>query len=386
MAKFFKRKLLAAKLAYQLLNTESTSSAGSGLFLAAPRRTGKSTFVREDLRPELETMGALVVYVDLWANKKTDPGEAITAAIRTELAKHDGAIKQLSKALGLEKLGVPGGTTFNLTSIGTPQGSSLSATLAALSDEEKKVIVLIIDEAQHAITTAGGSDTLFALKAARDELNSSQHYGLRIVCTGSNQDKLAMLRNNKDQAFFGAPLINFPPLGKDYIEWFCQHTQLGAPLDPAWVHGLFVQAAFRPEILGAAADSVRFQLDMEVSPDEIPQQFAQAVEREIEASRQETARVIKGLTPLQESVLRVLARDGANFEPFAHATMASYQNILDKLDPSTALRVEQGNAQQALLALQEKTLVWRAARGVYALEDTGLAEFLEQSSGNQLTS
>jgi len=380
MAQFFKRNLLAQKLAYQLLNTQSTSSAGSGLFLAAPRRTGKSTFVREDLRPELETMGALVVYVDLWANKKTDPGEAITAAIRTELAKHDGAIKQLSKVLGLEKIGVPGGTTFNLASIGTPQGTSLSATLVALSDEEKKVIVLIIDEAQHAITTPGGSDTLFALKAARDELNSSQHYGLRIVCTGSNQDKLAMLRNNKDQAFFGAPLINFPLLGKDYIDWFCQQTKLGAPLDSAWVYGLFAQAAYRPEILGAGADSVRFQLDTEVPPDEIAQQFAQAVGREIEASNQETARVIKGLTPLQQTVLRVLAREGSNFEPFGNATMKSYQAILDKLDPNTTLRVEQGNVQQALLALQEKALVWRAARGVYALEDSGLAEFLDQST------
>jgi hypothetical protein len=350
------------------------------LFLAAPRRTGKSTFVREDLRPELETMGALVVYVDLWANKKTDPGEAITAAIRTELAKHDGAIKQLSKVLGLEKIGVPGGTTFNLASIGTPQGTSLSATLVALSDEEKKVIVLIIDEAQHAITTPGGSDTLFALKAARDELNSSQHYGLRIVCTGSNQDKLAMLRNNKDQAFFGAPLINFPLLGKDYIDWFCQQTKLGAPLDSAWVYGLFAQAAYRPEILGAGADSVRFQLDTEVPPDEIAQQFAQAVGREIEASNQETARVIKSLTPLQQTVLRVLAREGSNFEPFGNATMKSYQAILDKLDPNTTLRVEQGNVQQALLALQEKALVWRAARGVYALEDSGLAEFLDQST------
>lgn len=378
MAKFFKRSLLAAKLAYQLLNTESTSSAGSGLFLAAPRRTGKSTFVREDLRPELETMGALVVYVDLWANKKTDPGEAITAAIRTELAKHDGAVKKLAKTLGLEKLGVPGGTTFNLASIGAPQGISLSATLAALSDEEKKVIVLIIDEAQHAITTTGGSDTLFALKAARDELNSSQHHGLRIVCTGSNQDKLAMLRNNKDQAFFGAPLINFPSLGKDYIDWFCLHTKIGAPLEPQWVYGLFVRAAFRPEILGAAADSLRFQLETEIPPNEIPQQFENAVLREIETSMQETARVVKSLTPLQEAVLRVLARDGASFEPFGNATMLSYQSILEKLEPKITIKPDQGNVQQVLLALQEKTLVWKAARGVYALEDSGLAQLLEQ--------
>lgn len=32
--------------------------------------------------------------------------------------------------------------------------------------------------------------------------------------------------------------------------------------------------------------------------------------------------------------------------------------------------------QQALLALQEKSLVWRAARGVYALEEASLSELM----------
>jgi hypothetical protein len=93
---------------------------------------------------------------------------------------------------------------------------------------------------------------------------------------------------------------------------------------------------------------------------------------------QETVRVVKSLTPLQEAVLRVLARDGANFEPFGNATMRSYQSILEKLEPKTTMKPDQGNVQQVLLALQEKTLVWKAARGVYALEDSGLAQLLEQ--------
>ena len=77
--------------------------------------------------------------------------------------------------------------------------------------------MLIIDEAQHAITTDKGYDALYALKAARDELNSSRHHGLRIVATGSNRDKLAMLRNSKDQAFFGAPLQPFPQIGRAHV-------------------------------------------------------------------------------------------------------------------------------------------------------------------------
>ena len=43
------------------------------------------------------------------------------------------------------------------------------------------------------------------------------------------------------------------------------------------------------------------------------------------------------------------------------------------MEPDTA------NVQQALIALQDKSLVWRAARGVYALEDTFLAELMRNA-------
>ena len=88
-------------------------------------------------------------------------------------------------------------------------------------DEIQKPIVIVIDEAQHAITTSAGYDAMFALKAARDELNSSAHYQLRVVATGSNMDKLAMLRNSKDHAFYLAPLVKFPALDASYVQWFC---------------------------------------------------------------------------------------------------------------------------------------------------------------------
>ena len=141
--------------------------------------------------------------------------------------------------------------------------------------------MLIIDEAQHAISTDNGNDTLFALKAARDELNSSRHKGLRVVATGSNQDKLAMLRNSKEQAFFGARWSSFPVLGKDYIQWFCEQVNLPVALSSDVVYELFTRASFRPEMLGAAADALRF--DFELAPEEAPARFALAVEEQIEA-------------------------------------------------------------------------------------------------------
>ena len=369
----FSRKALAQRMAMTVLTDAVGSASSSGLFLAAPRRTGKSTFLREDLRPALQSAGALVLYADLWADKKADPGQLIVASVRSELAKHEGVVARLAKSTGMEKVSVAG-LAFSVDRIGLGSQVSLSQALAALSDELKQPIVLIIDEAQHAITTDLGYDALFALKAARDELNSSKHHGLRVVATGSNRDKLAMLRSSKDQAFFGAPLVAFPALGKDYIEWFCAGVNLPAALNADEVNTLFKRAAYRPEILGAAADALRF--DFALNVEDVPQRFAEAVLEQIDAADTQTLRVIHALTPLQSAVLRVLAEQASQYSPFEDATIAAYQTVLSRIAPQETVRADVSNVQQALLALQDKALVWKEKRGVYALEDSTMAQLL----------
>ncbi len=370
----FRRTRLAEQFADQILADGMEPGSGSGLFLAAPRRTGKSTFMREDLRPQLEARGALVLYVDLWADRKADPGDAIITAVRAELAKHEGLIAQLARAAGMEKVSIGGVAAFSLDRIGLGSTVSLSAALAALSDEIKRPMVLIIDEAQHAITTERGDDALFALKAARDEVNSSSHYGLRIVATGSNQDKLAMLRNSKDQAFFGAPLVAFPTLGDDYIAWFCESISLPGKLDRDSVGALFRRAASRPEILGAAMQALRFDFAQEAR--DVPARFAAAVEAQIQADDDQTLRVFHGLTPLQSAVLRVLAAKRGEYAPFEAATIAAYRRVLKTIAPDEMVTPNVANVQQALAALQEKSLIWKERRGVYALEESALADLL----------
>jgi len=372
----FHRTALAQDIASKLVRPPATSASGSGLFLAAPRRTGKSTFLREDLRPALEALGVLVVYADLWENKAADPGVVIIGAIRGALAQREGVVARLARATGMEKVTV-GGLGFNLDKVGMPDGASLSAALSALSDETQRLIVLIIDEAQHAITSEAGSNALFALKAARDELNSSAHHGLRIVATGSNRDKLAMLRASKDQAFFGAPLVAFPPLGKDYIAWFIARLDFKDELDLELVHDWFSKAAFRPEVLGAAVDALTY--DLAVQRGGYAHQLQSLVDEQIQASNAEALRVVHSLTPLQSAVLRVMAMTGIDYAPFEQDTMERYQAVLSKTAPDAKVEPDTANVQQALIALQDKSLVWRAARGVYALEDTFLAGLMRKA-------
>lgn len=76
------------------------------------------------------------------------------------------------------------------------------------------------------------------------------------------------------------------------------------------------------------------------------------------------------LTPLQSAVLRVMAQRGEAYAPFEAETMAAHAAVL------RGEKVETSSVQQALVALQEKALVWRERRGVYALEESSLADLM----------
>ena len=79
---------------------------------------------------------------------------------------------------------------------------------------------------------------------------------------------------------------------------------------------------------------------------------------------------------LQSAVLRVLAARGNKFAPFEAPTHADYLSVVQATSPGHAITPDDSNVQQALVALQDKSLIWRAARGVYLLEEASLAQLL----------
>jgi hypothetical protein len=110
----------------------------------------------------------------------------------------------------------------------------------------------------------------------------------------------------------------------------------------------------------------------------VPNRFAGAVDEQIEATATETMRVVHALTPLQTAVLCVLAESGTNYRPFEAATLEKYREALKAAGESAeaAAKIDVPSTQAALQALQDKSLIWRASRGVYALEDASLQAVL----------
>ncbi len=85
-----------------------------------------------------------------------------------------------------------------------------AAGLAELSDALQRPIVLMIE----AVERYASSDLLYELKAARDELNRSSRYGLRVVFFGSDPLVLRSLCRHQMAAFFCAELLDVSSVGE----------------------------------------------------------------------------------------------------------------------------------------------------------------------------
>lgn len=380
---FFHRPALAKALAEQALDT--SLGVSGGLFLAAPRRTGKSTFVRQDLLPELRSRDVDVIYVDLWIDKSKDPAIHIANAVRAELSKDDGPISKLAKMMGVTKLtiGAMGsGLNFDLSQLGLHADSTLTDALQALSRNGKRKLVIVIDEAQHALTTDQGMAALFSLKAARDSLNTDDGlHGMTLIATGSNRDKLATLVNGREQAFYGADMIDFPQLDAEYVKWVIAKAKLN--LDGSRALDVFSRLGFRPESFLRALSATRRQVVIKPGTDADALLLQQAQDS-LRSARVDFLNTITSLPPLQAALLRELALD-ASIPPgqtrigvFSAAMRARLQQRLrtEVAGGGEDIAVEAPSIQNAMDSLREKNFLWRSQRGAYWIEDEQFLEWL----------
>jgi len=364
----FPRAALAHALVAALQGQALLGDAHNGLFLAAPRRTGKSTFLQGDLRPALELAGVAVVYVDLWADVRRDPGALIAEAIGQALAPQLGLVARTARKAGLEKVKV-GGLEVDTSKIGKVDGLTLTDALRLLQQTADRPVALIIDEAQHALTSEAGEAAMTALKSARDQLNQPGRVNLMLVMSGSDRDKLLRLVNTAGAPFYGSQVQRMPPLGPDFIAHVAglieaQRRDL-VPVDQAALQQAFDAFGSRPQFFMAALGQVLSPLAA------LAGRFEPAL---LEAARLQQLRDeaqmasdYLGLKPTEQAVLwRVLAQ-GPRYRPYDAEALRFYRDKVGR-----AVTVAQ--AQKALEALRQRmpALVWKSARGEYALQDAAM--------------
>ncbi|PLP98919.1 ATP-binding protein [Cupriavidus pauculus] len=364
---FFRRHALACELAALLVDSEGKRTARSGVVRTAPRGTGKSVFLNNDLASALRRRGAVVIVADLAKNADADPADLIAKAVLETLKAHEGAIAQLARRVGLERIGF-GGVSF-LVSHPTSDGMWLSEALEALSDRTRRAIVLILDEAQQCLTTQRGTSLLTVLKAARDSLNIS-HDGMRIMATGSHRAKLMTLLG-RSKVFFCSKRISLPPLDGEFLDWFHQHHGLPASLGPDACALLFRRAGYRPEVLADATLEAIAGGSFQYG--DATRTLRRAIDRQSNEMHMDLLEVIGRLPVVESAVARVMAtidKTRAGFDP---ATMSAYSDVVRRIDPGWDGQIDVDRVEQALTVLADKRLVWKSTVGVYMLEDPVVA-------------
>lgn len=371
----YPRPDLAKRLVQAMRGQDVFGDAHNGLFLAAPRRTGKSTFLQSDLKPELERQGMVVVYVDLWSDQRRDPGLLIAEAIGRALDAQRGPVARAAKASGLENVTIAGVLKIDTSKIGQLDGSTLPDALRALHEVAKAPVVLIIDEAQHALTSEAGEATMAALKSARDQLNAPGKVNLMLVMSGSDRDKLLRLVNTNGAAFFGSQIQRMPALDDDFIASMvalieAQRPEL-RPVDAAALAAAFRLFGHRPQFFMEA-------LGQALSPlSGIEGRFEKAVEKAgLQRQRDDQLQMESeylGLRPVEQAVLWRLLDQAHRFRPYDAEALRFYQQ-------KTGKKVSAQQAQTSLESLRQHNLalVWKSARGEYAVDDAAMHEWYQQ--------
>ena len=368
------RTTLSEELVVAIQGKATFGDAHNGLFLAAPRRTGKTTFLRGDLRPALERSGAVVVYVDLWADAARDPGVLIADAIGRALQPHLGTLTKTAKKAGLDKLGLGSWLQIDISKIGKVDGLTLVDALRALHEAAAKPVALIIDEAQHALISEAGENAMSALKSARDQLNRPGEVKLMLVMSGSDRDKLLRLVNTNGSPFYGSQIQRMPPLGTDFIAHIVQLIEAQRP-DLRPVDAQALQAAFdgfgnRPQFFMEALGQVLSPLAAITGRFEPA--LLQAAQQRQHDDESQMESDYAGLKPTEQAVLWRMLEQGQRFRPYDAEALKFYR-------AKVGHAVSVAQAQKALESLRQRTpaLVWKSARGEYAVEDAAMHRWYE---------
>ena len=371
MSSIFQRPELAESMANQLLNPGVLDEGlRSGLFLYGLRRTGKTTFLRNDLIPALQAAGALVIYVDLWSDTLANPATLVHNAIYKTLKNSPGsAALEILKRVSNVDLGAAGFKFgFKLDNIGNVDGPTLAQALAETVDQAKTDLVLIIDEVQHAISSDDGNQLLLALKAARDAINprpDTPGYFL-FIGTGSHRAQLSELTSKRNQAFSGATSAAYPLLNGDYVEFLLNRLAMTVRKEKLPSLKVAIDAfntlGNRPEeMLKALRQLMQQEGDSDLFLPVIASTLRSAAAN-IELEK------VEQLGSLAQAIFnKIAATEGDARGIFSIDAAAEYSKMVGR-----EVRVEE--IQPVVIALVAENIIMRRGHGIYAITDQFVQE------------
>ncbi len=330
----------------------------------APRRTGKTIFLLNDLKPAAEKAGYRVAYVDLWQTKLR-PALAIIRGLE-ECLQPKGLGEKVAAKLHepVKKFKLKG-------EVGELKGEAelefadekIAASEAGLRIDEligklvaKGPLLLLVDEAQELAKTEANEDVAKSLRTALTKHREK----VRVVYTGSNRSRLAHMFSDSEAPLYspGLGVIDFPLLGGELVEFaakkFATATGGTRALNVEVGVRVLTSLQHRPEPFLKAV------MHMLASPGITLEDAAAAADRASE-NKDDYEGTWKSLTAIQRELLKLSVQD--DFKPFGAETVESIRVALG-LD-----KMARTNVQRAMSGLQERSILAKSPRGVYEFDD-----------------
>ncbi|TCV96439.1 AAA+ ATPase superfamily predicted ATPase [Luteibacter rhizovicinus] len=329
-----------------------------GVTLFAPRRQGKTSFVKHELVPAARELGWQTIYVDLW-KRRGEPELALVEALEATVEQRQSGLRRKLKLKQVKaKAKGPGGeveSTMEPISH-SPEGvleNRLDAALTALVGNRRTL--LILDEVQ-ALAGAKRDDFVAALRTVIQKLQGH----LVVFYTGSSRDGLnSMFRLQKAPLFASAMPVHLPDLGDDFIEdrlvFLAERSQ--AQVNKEALERVFDDLGKTPEFLNEVILHLIIANDGNID---------RAMEAWQEAHREAGAgSVLSDLRPIELAVMELLAqRDHPTV--YSAEALSFVQNAVGKSEVVAAAKI-----QSAIKKLAKLDLVAATGRksGDYEIDD-----------------
>ncbi|MBS0342603.1 MAG: ATP-binding protein, partial [Proteobacteria bacterium] len=204
---------------------------------------------------------------------------------------------------------------------------------------------------------------------------------LMLVMSGSDRDKLLRLVNTAGAPFYGSQIQRMPALGPDFIAHIAALTEAQRPdlkpVDQAALRQAFDMFGHRPQFFMAALGQVLSPLAGLHGRFE-PGLLEAARQQQLEDEAQMESDYL-GLKPTEQAVLWRMLAQGPRYRPYDAEALRFYRDKVGR-------PVSVAQAQKALEALRLRmpALVWKSARGEYALQDAAMHRWFEgrDAAGN----
>jgi hypothetical protein len=336
----------------------------ASLTIFAPRRTGKTVFLRQDLTPAAQQMGYLVVYADLWQTRQT-PGAALVHAL--EVAHQPDTLAGKLKARlapsvkALKGKAEIAGTSIE-GSIELKEDKKLAAANMALRLDEmlgdltrRKPVLLLVDEAQSLGRSEEGEDVARALRTALTRHKDK----LRVVFTGSSRTQLGHVFTDTRAPLYSAanPLQDFPLLDDAFVQFVASRfaAATSRKLNIRKAKAAFEQFHRRPEPLLEVAITLMMQPKMSFDA-------AVALQLEKLAGAEGHEATWHTLSALERMLVREIAGN-PGFRPFSRDSLAVFKKRLGVATLGAT------HIQRALSRLAGKNIVLKSPRDAYEFEN-----------------